>query len=380
MTTVTIPSGSNIDDYLKAHRTDTRFVLSAGLYYTDGLFAFANLDYTMLGRECELIGAGSADTKILARDTLVPPDGAQLECLTAGSRSGMCNRVVIQGVSITALPSERTQLELGIVGLHVWSDACTIRDVRVSGITGTRPSGPGEPSREGFGVLVNRSGVPFNAGQADVADVFVHVTKDNRKAEHYLCGLYVGYEDPVLTSSVRRVTVVNGSAVPAHAAFGVNGRVIGREWSNVGRWNRAIFCDTGSGTGTIIDSSILVAERVAMEFRGGAGAVWRDIVLRDSQIRLTPPDDATYAAGLVLVDETPAKAGATFDGVVIENCCLRAVPSTNPKAKKPQDFYLGSLDAANAANCGLYQHRTRGSVKWLPPQITNASPPSAFAP
>lgn len=374
MTTVYIPPGSNIDHYLRTHRSHTRFVLSEGIYTTASAFAFADLDYTMLGNRCELIGAGQSKTIIWVeafRD-LIPKGAAQMECLTAGSRSQNSSRVELRGFTLGRSSVGYDLPGFGIVGVHIWSDSCSVRDVGICSITGKRQA-PGMASSEGFGLLVNQSGSPgLYVGGSTIEDVIVTVgTAKPAGDEHYVCGVYVGYPNPHVPSSVRFISVVNPSDAPAHAAFGLNGGIMGSEWSCRGRWNRAIFCDVSGGSRSRVANSDLRAERVAMELRG-AGVAWRDIVLADSFIELAP--QAEYAAALVLADDE----GSIFDNVVIRSCELRGTQRDPVNRQIP--IYHGSIDAPNAIGCGLSGCRLSGPTPaWNPAVTTKRSPGGAFS-
>lgn len=372
MTTITIERGALIDPYLRAHRQNTRFVLGEGVYFTEGAGSFVDLDSTMLASGCELIGDGSKRTEIQVMTTKVNPGAGQIECLTAGSRSNMSQVVNLQGFRLIG-PSSHDRMapdlaNLGIVGVHVWSDTCQLKDITVCNITGTRASSG--PSREGFGVLVNKPGSSgYSQGRADVSDITVVVSGSPANGEHFVCAFYVGYATPELIASARRIMVLNTSAFPGHAAFGVNGNVMASEIQNVGRWNRAVFCDTDSGANTTISDSLLRAERVGVEFRTQAGQSWRNITVRDSVITLEPPMVADYAAGLVLVDDSPDKTGI-FDRVTIRDSLFRFVPSGS------QPFYSGSASGKVFSYCGL---RGCGSdVAWKNPVLAGGAPKTGF--
>ena len=373
MNTLNIPPNTNIDEFLRANRKPTRFVLGPGTYLSYGSPAFADLDYCMLAPGCELIGAGPRLTDLMmipaptpaptaavgSPMTAQPIAAAQVECLTAGSRSFGCEYVAIRG--LTVRPVYPAELKIGVVGIHVWSDASEIRDVAVTGITGVRtPSGPGGyVSREGFGVLVNAAGTPGNANGAHCASNVTVTLSNLATPEHYVCGFYIGVKNPTRSASAVDIAVVNPSPSPAHAAFGTNGRVFGSRWSSAGRWNRAIFCDVDGGSGASIEQSRFSVERVGVEFRG-AGVRWEDITVRDSLFVFEQAADVNYSAGLVLAQDG---AGTTFDNVRLEHCTLRARPSSR---KIP--YYLGSADS-DVSDCGLRSCSGLGAV-WEAPQLT----------
>lgn len=373
-----------IDPALRSHRADTRFMLTRGRYTTESSLAFADLDYSMLGPGCELIGAGTGETII----DVVPPGPLaarawQIECLTAGSRSGRAERVALRGFTLNCPDVTSPALNLpGVVGVHVWADEAEVAGLSINGITGTRPTANGQPSREGFGLLVNQAGQPVNPGRSVVEHVWVRLAElfTPGKAEHYTCAVYLGIASPCYASFMDNVGCSNPSAIPGHAAFGVNGGVIARTLSNTGRWNRAIFCDTAGGSGTCIDQSNLRAERVAMEFRG-ARVTWRDIILRDSFVTLLPDPDA-YAAALVIVDDSNASdpTPSVFDTVQIRGCVIRCSPAAGKPGQKPAQFYPGSLDARNASNVGLIGNTISAppGVRIEAPVITKISPPGGF--
>ena len=363
MTTIQIPPGTNIDPYLKAHRNDTRFVLAPG-YYTIGTgWAFdRDHDHCSLGPGCELVGAGSRETTLSPSFATEPPDGAkQIEFFTAGSRSGQCDYVAIRGLTINAGGMSD---DLGIVGLHVWSDRVDIDDVAVWGIEGHRPD------REGFGVLVNQSGAGTSdvwasmPGGSRIENVEVVCEQRADMGENYVCGVYVGYRTPFDATVARNIRVHSGGDGIAHAAFGTNGGVLWSNISNTGRWSRAVFCDTGGGEGTIISASHLRAERVLVEFRGSTGVRWKDILVTDSILEATeaPPDARRdYAAGLVLARDGDLP-GAAFDNVSITHCTLRGCGTG--------DHYAGSIDSTGRDN-GIFHSRLVGCA-WKPAVVAGS--------
>ena len=355
MSTILIPSGSHIDPYLKAHRENTTFVLSAGTYVTAGNWGFQDHDHTMLGRNCHLIGAGMESTKLLCDDTAAPSNAAQHEALTAGSRSEQCDFVSIRGIGIVCPASD----SVGSVGLHVWSDRCCVEDVEVRGVAGFR-SGPDAASREGFGILINQAGKSVDASGSIIRDVVVRASNTTRD-DQYVCGLYVGIVKPAGVSFVQNARVVNYFRKPAHAAFGTNGGVLWTSCANEGRWNRAIFCDTAGGSGTIFSGCRLQAERVAVEFRGPDGIEWTDIAVTGSVINVTHRDGIPYCAGLVLARD--GKNGPTFKNVTLNACQL----IRNDDASR--DAYVGSIDGDNAYGCGTRGCHAAGG--WKPAVIGN---------
>lgn len=373
MTTIQIPNGADLDPYLRAHRHDTRFLLGAGQYYSAGAAAFADLDYCALAPGCELIGDGALHTRILIDvPANLPP---QVEGLTAGSRTGESETVTLR--DFTVEPADSGALgRSGFVGVHVWSDHCRISGLRIHGVTGTRPA-RGEsalPSREGFGLLVNEAGRSEGSGGMHIECVEVHLrdAAPSESEELYVCGAYVGLAHPVRPSHVSQIAVVNRSKVSAHAAFGLNGGILGSHWVNVGRWNRALYCDVTGGSYSRISQSELWAERVGVELRGGAGVTWREITVDSSRFNLCPTGYDDYAAGLVLVDDSVAKAQAAFHGVTLQHCTLNLL-----RSREGQQFYLGSCDAAQVTDCGLVGCRAVGD-RILPVVLTRATPISGF--
>lgn len=354
MTTIKIPAGSSIDPYLKSNRNNTEFRLESGTYVTGGNWAFDGLDHTMLGPGCRLIGAGSGSTRIWCDPVLVNPKAAQHEAITAGSRTYECGFVEVSGVSIQCPRSPK----IGNIGLHVWSDRCIVRDVEVCGLSGYR-SMAGEPSRESFGILINRSGKPQDVGGSIVENVTIR-TAGTMETENYCCGLYVGIVEPEHKSFVRNAVVTNYHNAPAHAAFGTNGGVIWTACSNDGCWNRAIFCDTAGGNGTIFSACHLVAGSVAVEFRGPDGIEWRNIMVSGCVIEAMPYVDSPYRAGLVLARD--GKVGPKFKNVTLQSCQL--VPSAIGRA----ELYVGSIDNDNVEACGT---RDCTAIGWRPTVIGN---------
>lgn len=379
MNTVTIEPNQVIDPYLRAHRSRTIFRLREGCYTTFGHYAFADLDYCMLAPGCAIEGAGRYRTTLYASGDRVPVDGTQIECLTAGSRRGASYSVAISGLTVRPRAESRIA-ELGVVGIHVWSDHVELADIGASAISGVRTASG--PSREGFGVLVNQSGRPMKGGigggHIHGVEVCVSTTAELGsvtgagvpvKSEHYVCGFYVGIENPDLPSVVTDVSVINPGSVPAHAAFGVNGGVMGGYWRNTGLWNRAIFCDTRGGAGTQIEASRFVAGRVGAEFRG-TDVNWTDILVRGSQFTLDPLEGAAYVAGLVLVDD----GGSTFDNVRFDDCVLRGVAPASPRTV---DFYRGSASGTRMLGCGV-SSRVLGTA-WKGPVVASGVPLAGFS-
>lgn len=380
MNTLHIEPGASIDTFLRAHRSATRFLLSPGVYRSRGSFAFADLDHSMLAPGCELIGAGSDVTTLVVGDDAVPCGGAQLECLTAGSRSSASETIRVRGLTVQPGDSTRTREDLGIVGLHVWSDRCEISDIvasRITGIRGSKTGGDPGPSREGFGLLVNRPGKPARPGGSRINQVRVELLTDAvKKTEHYVCACYVGVVDPAEPSLVDDVVVTNLSGTPAHAGFGVNGGVVGTRWRNVGRWNRGVFCDVTGGVGTHVSNSVLRAEWVGIEFRGGAEAKWRDMVVSGSHLTLAPVGDAGWGAVLVLADDTAGKASADFECVQVRDSVIRG-ESENVR----HGFYCGTLDTRSARSCGLFGNAffVPSGRRWLAPNASPGISPQPFA-
>lgn len=371
MTTIQIPAGANIDPFLKAHRSRTSFRLRGGQFYSDGAYAFRDFDFTMLGDGCELEGDGAHATLLTVSPIAVPPDACQAELLTAGSRSGRSERVAVSHLSVSPSPVFGRP-DIGIVGLHIWSDRCVVRDVAIYGINGTRQA-PGTPSREGFGLLVNQPGDPYSPGCSEISDVTVKIGSPRGETEHFVCGCYVGIENPKGASFVERIRVINAGPSPAHAAFGINGEVMGQSWTNEGRWNRAIFCDVTGGANTMISGAMLTAERVGVELRGKTRLAWKSIGVWDSQITLRPPAEAEYAAGLVIVDDSADQRTVQFADVRIYGSSLVAIPS-----KAGQTFFRGSADAALVRGCGLVNCCFAGPVSWASRVLTKITPHAGF--
>ena len=360
MTTITIPPGSNLDPYLMANRINTRFVLGPGSYRLGTGWAFdKDHDHCCLGFDCELVGAGSRETFIYANPVRIPEGAKQIESLTAGSRSEYCESTVIRGLTLFAETlfaggiGTEIDTNIGVIGIHTWACRTTIEDVVVHGVQGTRPD------REGFGVLVNAPGEYIA-----IDDEFETQPVGGSRIENvevtgrgYVCGVYIGYPRPAETSIARNIRVSSCGEGPAHAAFGTNGGVLWSGLSNHGRWQRAVFCDTAGGESTVISGSHLRAENVLVEFRGSTGMKWKDIVVTDSLLEVTPAKDRTYAAALVLARDGE-KPGPEFDGVAIQNCTIRGGEG---------DHYTGSIDSAGKNN-GIFYCRLTGSA-WKSPVL-----------
>jgi hypothetical protein len=368
MTTITIPPGSNLDPYLMANRINTRFVLGPGSYRLGTGWAFdKDHDHCCLGPDCELIGAGSRETFIYANPVRIPEGAKQIESLTAGSRSEYCESTVIRGLTLFAETlfaggiGTEIDTNIGVIGIHTWACRTTIEDVVVHGVQGTRPD------REGFGVLVNAPGEYIASDEFETQPVGgSRIENVEVTGRGYVCGVYIGYPRPAETSIARNIRVSSCGEGPAHAAFGTNGGVLWSNIQNTGRWNRAIFCDTAGGDGTIFSACRLQAEDVLVEFRGSCGVVWKDILVTDSFLETTcAPDrsDRTYAAALVLARDG-GKPGPVFLNVGIQNCVIRATA--------PCDHYLGSIDSPGSDN-GIFHSRLIGPGTWKSPILADGS-------
>lgn len=353
MTTIHIPPGAIIDPYLKAHRQDTRFVLGTGIYTSEGGWAFdQEFDHVVLGPGCELRGAGSLETFLhFVQPSRLPAGARQIECLTIGERSTarpMRWPSTVSGVTIR-LP--RVEAPVGLVGVHAWSDSVEISDVVVEGVTGNRAAG-----NEGFGILINGAGRPRAGGGSIVRNCRVIASGG------YVCGLYVGYDSPTRPSFVQQCTVENLWTDAAHAAFGSNGRVFWAQCENIGAWDRAVFCDTGGGSGILFNQCHLRAERVLVEFRGGNGITWRDITVTGCLLETTPCHSRTYAGALVLARDGQSP-GATADNVRIVASTLRSSGGVH---------YIGSNDLQRSSGVGI-QHCVCTGGKWDTPVVGEGS-------
>lgn len=342
MTTIHIPAGSNLDPYLKSNRVRTRFVLEPGSYTCGTGWAFAaEFDHVCLAAGCELIGAGANETHIMLNPPAYLTKGArQIEGFTVGERTGKSGApCTVRGVT---LDHSNTDPALGLIGLHAWCYRVTLDDIRVLGVRGDRAAG-----NEGFGILVNGIGLDREGGGSRISNCRVYTDGG------YVCGIYVGYKSPALPSYVENCTVgfvndLQGRDVAhrpvGHAAFGTNGGVFWSRCANQGRWERAVFCDTSGGSGTLFNQCHLRAERVLVEFRGTNGMRWQDIIVQACLLEITPAGDRKYAAALVLAKDGP-DPGPTFDGVRIVASTLRASEGLH---------YLGSADCQNTLGSGVH--------------------------
>lgn len=353
MTTIKIPAGSNLDQYLKPNRVRTRFELEPGTYTCGTGWEFdREFDHVCLAAGCELIGAGANETTIMLNPPADLPKGArQIEGFTVGERRGTTGApCVVRGVTFDITSSDPS---LGLIGLHSWCYRVTFDDIRIIGVKGSRKDG-----NEGFGILVNGIGPNGQGGANRITNCRVLAFGG------YVCGIYVGVNTPHTPSYVENCTVGHVNRMQradvslnpiGHAAFGTNGGVFWSRCSNQGRWERAIFCDTDGGSGTMFAQCHLRAERVLVEFRGDNGMVWRDIVVQSSLLEITPASEVRkYAAALVLANDGP-KPGPTFDGVRIVYSTIRADDGTH---------YLGSTDCQNTLGSGVQFCNLVGS--WEP--------------
>ena len=341
---------TDLTDLFRQNRCNTRFVLKAGKYTCQSLRSFQDLDWCVLGNDCELIGAGSDATSIEMEDPSedqVSP--SQIEWLTAGSRLGNSHYSTVMGLTvIIPIYYPEPKAVTGHVGVHIWSDRCQVGDLRILNVSGAREKS-GAPSSEGFGLLVNQSGVPAVVGGSEIngVRVFNAITK---RDENYVCAVYVGYKTPKLRSNLRNVEIANTGTKPAHAALGVNGMVSASGIRASGKWNRGIYCDVTGGSCTTISDSDFEVERVGIEFRGGADVRWENITVSGSRFRIAPRGGA-YGALLVLADDSQAKNAAEFESVVASGCVVYC----DPDPSTATDFYTGSLDSSKVSRCGLHQ-------------------------
>lgn len=238
-----IGNADDFDAVLKKYRTNTRFVLRAGTYFTRGAWSFAEFhDCCNLGANCELIGAGSAVTTIKLdpdyEDKVITTPAVYIETLIGGSRSDRSDRLVIEGITVDAtcdgLPSS---------GLHTYSTGCRIEDVRVIGIRGDWNT-----MIEAFGILQNRSPNSPMHGGCRILGCRVDVP-----AGQYATAIFCGIVSTAplrndITTSVIRDTIATSSQATSgkqsHAAFACNMYTLVDACTAFG-FDRFFFCDTG---------------------------------------------------------------------------------------------------------------------------------------
>lgn len=379
---VIIPSGRSIDAYLRRLRHNTDFILQSGDYWSCGGAAFAEYDFCMVAPGCSLTGAvdsigGPVSTIHFSDGGYSTVGTQQFECLTAGSRSGRSDRVSVESVVLQCPTSPQTR-ELGLVGLHVWSDSGIVRNVTIDGVCGTRRIGGGQ--REGFGLLVNASGAPDVVGGFDVDRVRVTardpVDSGTKDDENYVTGLFVGLKRlsgaPDTRNRVSCCTVSNAGTRPAHAAFAFYDDVDASGITNRGHFSRSIFCDTGGGRGVHIRGAYLNAAAVAVDLSGGLGDYWYDFVMERSRITLTPGARNPYAAVLVLKDYSPTKKGCAFAGVIVKDTEVTLA------GFEKKSYFTGSLDGYNAANVGVQRLAVKGGALLPPVVVNNETPATSF--
>lgn len=367
MNTIYIDPSADLDLFFKTHRQNTRFVLAEGTYNVSNGWAYnAEYDHCVVGPGCEVIGSGSNRTYIVVTANEVPIDATQIEAFTMGSRTKNCQKVEIEGVTISAPRSPAHSPYVGIVGLHVWSDWARVHDVQVTGVTGHTSLTAGV-SREGFGVLINASGMSsgLTIGGGEFSKIRVCLAPNRNDGFIFVTGFYCGYKHPNARYSVcDNIEVINDTPDPAGVAFGVNSRVLGTSWRSHGRWTRGVYCDVDGGSDVLITASVLEVDSTAMEFQNAKGAktTWDNIILSNSVIKFQPvAGDTGYCAGLVLTDLDASKAAGTFNGVQLQNCHLIGYPDIN----KGTSFYAGGFQTKNATNCGVVQCKKIGA-NWKP--------------
>ena len=366
---IKIPPGSNLDAYLMTNRYNTIFQLEEGTYYASNANSFMDMDYVMLGNGCELIGAGSSLTYVMfsADPDHLPAGSGQVEFLTAGGRSTVATFVRIEGITVSTPSYHLKKKRVGSVSVHIWCDYSVVRDVQIVGVDGFRPGPTDNPkvSREGFGLLINRSGIYGNGTVGSIVeDVSVTAVGDHEGDEIYVCGVYVGMNQLDGLTFVDRVKVFSASPIPVHASFGFNGNVQAFRISNHGVFNRGIFCDTGGGHNTTITQARLTARCVMMEFRG-AGVTWKNIELNDSLLTLQPTPGTAYCAALVVADD----GGASFDNVSINRSTIRVDTSLLADGSPTPLLTDGSDNGRNTSNCGIFQCRMIGP--WRGPTLAS---------
>lgn len=347
-------AGRHLDDLFKAHRLDTVFILGPGTFYVQGGWGFdKDFDHTVLGACCELIGSGMDQTRIEVLPGLgVPENATQIECLTAGSRRGESEMTVIRDLTISC-PTKPSHVKkpVGIIGIHVWSNSCVIKNVRVENVTGAPEVPP--VSREGFGVLINKSGsgqiLPI--GRAIVENVEVFVVPNSENSLTFLTGFYCGYLGATEYSVCNNIRVHNGFATPASVAFGVNDKVLGSQWQSYGAWTRGIYCDVHGGQDVLITNSAFEVTSTFVEFQTHGAETWRNIVVSNSVATFKPRGiKGDYCAGLVLMDYSKDRSGR-FNQVSLQGCTFRVVTQKTLPSDFP--FYSAGASAVNQTECGL---------------------------
>ena len=244
---INIPAGSNIDRYLKNHRNPgTIFVLEEGVYFTSGMYGFADFDYCALAPQCSLLGVSSLRTFLKLVDPVMgQKDLAYTEILTGGARtSGTCSSLTIRGLTILSLPST-----IHSVGVHIWGSGVTMSDVVVRGVSGKRSL---PYPNEGFGILINSPAVltgQTNGGNM-IRECGVVISSPNT----YVCGIYVGVEKKTAEGMVGSI-LVPSNIVDCYVhcfgsgenctAFGLNDRVNFNRCSAIG-CEGFFFSDTGT--------------------------------------------------------------------------------------------------------------------------------------
>jgi len=344
-THVRIPSETVIDDYLRAHREPTVFHLNPGSYYTSGAFGFVDLDCCMLSSGCELIGAGSDETKILLDSPITHVNGENAyycEALTGGARKvGSAAQIKMEGFTL-----EVPQV-CPVVAIHIWGELSTVQNVRVKGVSGNRdwPTYP----REGFGILMANSAEPgeINGGnRVSNCEVFqADIGKEN-----FSTGIYIGMirnGRPMLRSRIENCAVLS---FDGHAAYAFNDDTDIIDCQSYGH-RRAVFMDTGPVRCSAITR--LHAQEIgwAMDLRQcKAGDIRQAITVADSEFGFRLIDGHAQA---VLMDDT-AGIAEIAEGVTFRGC--RFVAPANS---------TGALSKGRVRGKGASAPKFEPSCEWI---------------
>lgn len=339
-----VMDADDFDAVLKKYRSNTRFVLQPGTYYTRGCWAFGDCDYCNLGADCELIGSGSAVTTIKLAEDYADKVGTSpavyMETFIAGSRSDRSDRLVIEGILFDA-----TCAGLPSSGLHTYSTGCRIEDVRVIGIRGDWTKMIGQQvGIEAFGILQNRSPNSPVHGGCRILGCRVDVP-----AGEYATAIFCGIVSTAplkddITQSVMRDCIATSSQAPtgkqSHASFACNMMTLMDSCTSFG-FDRFFFCDTGEVSDVQIRNCVGNCRYCCFDIPSSTGLFLRARILITGCSLKTSAPTANHCIFLLLQDKTTNHDVVQIGRVRVRDC----IWTQEGLAVAP---YIISVMAANA--------------------------------